>query len=84
MTTGSLLGWTCVPRLPEITAPTLVYNGEYDTSHEVATAPFFEHIPRVRWITFSNAGHMCHLEADGLRERVLKVVGEFLSNERGD
>ena len=75
--TGSLQGWNCIPRLPNITATTLVYNGEYDTSHDVATAPFFEHIPRVRWITFTNGGHMCHLEV-GLRERVLKVVGEFL------
>ncbi|KAF2159826.1 hypothetical protein M409DRAFT_70728 [Zasmidium cellare ATCC 36951] len=51
----------------------------YDTSHDLCTAPFFENIPKVRWITFSNGGHMCHLEAGGLRERVLKVVGDFLT-----
>ncbi|KAK3331275.1 proline-specific peptidase [Apodospora peruviana] len=74
---GSLLGWTSIPRLPQIAVPTLVYNGEYDTSHDIGQEPYFKLIPRVRWITFSNGGHMCHLE-NGLAERVLKVVGEFL------
>ena len=79
--TGSLKGWTCIPRLPNITATTLVYNGEFDTSHDVATKPFFEHIPRVRWITFANGGHMCHLE-ESLREKILEIVGDFLTQEK--
>lgn len=78
--TGSILGWTSIPKLPLITAPTLIYNGEYDTSHDVAQEQFFEIIPRVRWITFPASGHMCHLEGEGLRERVLKVVGRFLTH----
>ena len=78
---GSLSNWDVIPRLPKITAPTLVYNGEYDTSHDIAQVPFFELIPQVRWITISGGGHMCHLEGDGRRERVLKVVGEFLTQE---
>ncbi|KAI1345523.1 proline-specific peptidase [Xylaria sp. FL0043] len=78
---GSLKTWTVVPRLAKITAPTLVYNGEYDTSHDIAQVPFFELIPRVRWITFPGSGHMCHLEDGGLRERVLKIVGQFLMQE---
>ncbi|TGJ80173.1 hypothetical protein E0Z10_g8601 [Xylaria hypoxylon] len=78
---GSLNDWTAIDRLPMITAPTLVYNGEYDTSHDIAQVPFFELIPRVRWITFPDSGHMCHLEGHGLRERILTVVGEFLTQE---
>lgn len=77
-----MLGWTSIPKLPQITAPTLIYNGEYDTSHEIAQEPFFELIPRVRWVTFPASGHMCHLEGGGLRERVLKVVGGFLTQSR--
>lgn len=73
--------WTVIARLPKIDVPTLVYNGEYDTSHDIAQVPFFELIPRVRWLTFPNGGHMCHLEAGGLRERILKVVGEFLTQK---
>lgn len=79
---GSMMGWSSIPNLPQITAPTLVYNGEYDTSHDIAQVPFFELIPRVRWITFADAGHMCHLESGGLKEKVLKVVGEFLIQGR--
>ncbi|MCJ1308608.1 hypothetical protein MMC25_002261 [Agyrium rufum] len=75
---GSFRNWTCIPRLHQITAPTLVYNGEFDTSHDNTTKPFFEHISRVRWITFANAGHMCHLEGPEIREKVLSTVGEFL------
>ncbi|CAG8977069.1 hypothetical protein HYALB_00005777 [Hymenoscyphus albidus] len=75
--TGSLLGWTSIPALSQITAPTLVYNGEYDTSHDIAQVPYFEGIPKVRWVTFANAGHMCHVERE-VREKVLKTVGEFL------
>ncbi|KAI1107298.1 proline-specific peptidase [Jackrogersella minutella] len=78
---GSLNKWTVIPRLPKITVPTLVYNGEYDTSHDIAQVPFFELIPRVRWITFPGGGHMCHLEGEGRRERILKVVGEFLTQK---
>ena len=78
---GSLSNWDVIPRLPKITAPTLVYNGEYDTSHDIAQVPFFELVPQVRWITISGGGHMCHLEGEGRRERVLKVVGEFLTQE---
>lgn len=72
--------WTVISRLPRITAPTLVYNGEYDTSHDITQVPFFELIPRVRWITFPDGGHMCHLEGN-LREKILKVVGEFLTQK---
>ncbi|KAK0618068.1 proline iminopeptidase [Bombardia bombarda] len=42
---GSLEKWTVVDRLANITAKTLVYNGEYDTSHDIAQVPFFELIP---------------------------------------
>lgn len=72
-----MANWTCIPRLPQINIPTLVYNAEFDTSHDIAQVPFFELIPKVRWITFPNGSHMCHLER-GLQERVLKVVGDFL------
>ncbi|KAK7965927.1 uncharacterized protein PG986_000204 [Apiospora aurea] len=81
---GSLKDWTVVSRLPTITAPALVYNGEHDTSHDVAQVPFFELIPRARWITIPGGGHMCHAESGGSREMVLKVVGEFLTEERAE
>ncbi|KAH8882988.1 proline-specific peptidase [Thozetella sp. PMI_491] len=77
---GSQLGWTSIPQLPQIAAPTLVYNGEFDTSMDIAQIPYFELIPRVRWVTFPGGSHMCHLEA-ALRERVFKTVGNFLTQD---
>ncbi|KAI0196402.1 proline-specific peptidase [Astrocystis sublimbata] len=79
---GSLRDWTVVPRLHNITAPTLVYSGEFDTSHDVAQVPFREIIPDVRSIIVPDAGHMCHLEDGGLRERVLNMVGDFLTDQK--
>lgn len=79
---GSLRGWTYIPRLKQIVVPTLVYNGEFDTSRDISQEPYFELIPRVHWITFSNGSHMCHLDDGGLRERVFKVVGDFLVQDR--
>ena len=81
---GSLVGWTSISRLPHIAAPTLVYNGEFDTSRDIGQEPFFKLIPVVRWVTFPNGSHMCHLDGGGLRERVLKVVGEFLVQGTAD
>jgi pimeloyl-ACP methyl ester carboxylesterase len=77
--TGSFRDWTCIPRLHQIAVPTVVYNGEFDTSHDVTVVPFFKLIPRVRWITFPGAGHMCHLERPELADRVIRMVGEFLT-----
>ncbi|KAK9784323.1 putative AB hydrolase-1 domain-containing protein [Seiridium cardinale] len=81
---GSLRDWTSISRLPQIMAPTLVYNGEYDTSHDIGQESFFELIPRVRWITFPGGSHMCHVDGGGLRDRVLKVVGEFLAQHKAN
>ena len=76
---GSLRGWTSVPDLHRITAQTLVYNGEYDTSHDVTTVPYFQHIPRVRWITFPGSAHMCHSESKEMENKILSTVGDFLT-----
>lgn len=61
-------------------ADALVCNGAYDTPHETTQVTFFELIPRVRWNMLEKGSHMCHLEPD-LHERVLTIVGEFLSQE---
>jgi pimeloyl-ACP methyl ester carboxylesterase len=50
--------------------------------NDVTTVPFFGHIPCVRWITFPDAGHMCHLERPEISEKVFRIVGEFLTQER--
>ncbi|KAF2151508.1 proline-specific peptidase [Myriangium duriaei CBS 260.36] len=82
---GSMIGWTTIPLLPKITAPTLIYNGEFDTSgRDIAQEPFFNLIPRVRWVKLAGAGHNSHLEGEELREKTFKLVGEFLNPPRFD
>ncbi|KAF2152868.1 proline-specific peptidase [Myriangium duriaei CBS 260.36] len=77
---GSMVGWDLTSRLSQISAPTLLYNAEFDTSaRDITQAPFFERIPRVRWVTISDGGHMAHLESKELQDKVLKLVGEFLT-----
>ncbi|KAF9218575.1 alpha/beta-hydrolase [Gyrodon lividus] len=40
--------------------------------------PFFQHIPRVKWVKFSNSSHMPHFEE---REWYMEVVGNFLKDD---
>ncbi|KAF2154837.1 proline-specific peptidase [Myriangium duriaei CBS 260.36] len=77
---GSLREWTCIPRLNRITVPTLLQTGEFDTNgRDCAQKPFFDLIPRVRWVKFAGAGHSSHLESDELREKTIKLFGNFLT-----
>lgn len=76
--TGSFRSWTVIPRLHQINVPTLMYSGEFDTSHEVTIEPLFEHIPRVKWLILPDAGHMAHLERPELAEKIFKLVARFL------
>ncbi len=82
MVTGTIADWSCISQLHQITAPTLVYNAEFDTNaRDVSQKQFFDLIPRVRWYTFPNAGHMLHLESPELQEKVLQLVGNFLHSD---
>ena len=74
--TGTLHGWTGVPRLPEIDVPTLVLAGEYDELQPVAWSPFAEHIPGVRTHVFAGASHVPYLESP---DEYHAVVAPFLA-----
>ena len=76
--TGSLKTWMVIPRLPDVEAPTLLVNGRYDEAQDSCVAPYFEHIPRVKWVTLEGASHFAHVEQ---RERYMEVVGDFLSQD---
>ena len=78
---GQLGEWDSSPYLPLISVPTFVLNGEFDTTQHEPTAPFFDYIPRVRWLTVANASHMGHLDSVELQEQFLKLVGDFLHVE---
>lgn len=75
-----MVGFTTIPQLHRITAPTLIYNAEFDTSsRDCAQVPFFELIPRVRWVKLAGAGHCALLQSAELKEKILRMVGEFLN-----
>ncbi|CZT20853.1 related to proline iminopeptidase [Ramularia collo-cygni] len=78
MCNGTLQDWTCIPLLTQINVPTLVYNGEFDVAQDRVTAPFFELIPRVRWVTLPGASHMMHVESEELLQKIFGFVVSFL------
>ena len=58
-----------------IKVPCLIINGEYDQCSDDCARPWFEGIPKAKWITIPDASHMCHLEKP---ERYAEYVWNFL------
>lgn len=79
---GSVGEWDGTSLLSSINAPTFVFNGEYDTAQYRSNAPFFEHIPKARWVTLAGASHMSHLDSPEMRDKTTRLFGQFLLPER--
>ncbi|OJT01711.1 L-amino acid amidase [Trametes pubescens] len=73
-----MVGWSIIDRLHLVRVPTLVLNGRKDISQDFVVAPFFERIPKVKWVTFENSSHTPFFEE---RERYMQVVAGFLKLE---
>ena len=72
---GSLKTWSVIDDLDKINVPTLLLNGRYDEVPDVAVEPYFQHIPKVKWVQFAHSAHVPQLEET---ERFMGVVGNFL------
>lgn len=72
---GSLLPWSLVDRLPQLTVPTLVVAGAYDEAQPETWQPFVDQVPDVRSHVFPASSHMPHVEEP---QAFLDVVGGFL------
>ncbi|KAH0836595.1 Alpha/Beta hydrolase protein [Lanmaoa asiatica] len=72
---GSLKTWSVIDDLHKINVPTLLLNGRYDEAHDMTMEPFFQYVPKVKWIQFANSAHVPQLEET---DRYLEVVGNFL------
>lgn len=59
---GTLRDWSIIPRLSEISVPTLVIAGEFDEATAKTWQPFLENIPDVASHVFPDASHCVHLE----------------------
>ncbi|KAL0578387.1 hypothetical protein V5O48_003608 [Marasmius crinis-equi] len=75
--TGSLKTWTVIDQLDRIVVPTLLTNGRYDEAQPSTMTPFFQKIPKVKWVTLENSSHMPHQEET---ERFIEIVGQFLTS----
>jgi pimeloyl-ACP methyl ester carboxylesterase len=72
---GNLKTWDIAPDLHKITAPTLVLNGEFDEARDSCVYPYFEHIPKVKWLTLKGASHMSNVE---IPQVYMDTVSRFL------
>ncbi|KAF7356098.1 Proline-specific peptidase [Mycena venus] len=73
--TGTMREWSVVDNIHKISVPTFLLNGRYDDAQDVGVVPFFERIPKVKWVQFAESSHMPFFEEP---ERFLQVVGDFL------
>ncbi|KAH7890695.1 Alpha/Beta hydrolase protein [Phlebopus sp. FC_14] len=72
---GSLKTWSIIEELHKINVTTLVLNGRYDEAQDKAVEPYFQYIPKVKWVQFADSAHVPQLEETA---RFMEVVGSFL------
>ncbi|KAL7940431.1 proline-specific peptidase [Trichoderma barbatum] len=72
---GPLKDYSAVGRLHMVNVPTLIINGEFDETTDSVNMPFFTEIPKVKWVTITNASHMPWLEDP---DRYFSVLATFL------
>ncbi|KAI0159778.1 proline-specific peptidase [Xylariaceae sp. FL1272] len=60
----------------KIEAETLLLNGRHDEVQDIAMYPWFNAIPKVKWMTIEDASHLGHVEN---KERFLEICSELLS-----
>lgn len=75
---GPLRNWNIIESLHKIKVPTLLLNGRNDLAQDFVVEPFFDKIPKVKWLTFENSSHVSMWEE---REKFMGVVGHFLELE---
>jgi len=72
---GSLRNWEGRSKAHNISVETLLTNGRYDQTQDIAFEGWFKAIPKVKWVTFEKSSHTAQFEE---RERYMQVLGDFL------
>ena len=76
---GTLKNWSVLDRVSSIDIPVLLLNGNHDEAQDTCIVPFFQRLPKAKWVKFAGeTSHMTHFED---RERYMQVVGEFLTGK---
>ncbi len=73
--TGTLAGYDCTHRLPEISVPTLFTCGAHDEATPATTRFYKDLVPGAELVVLEDSSHMPHLEET---ERYLEAIGDFL------
>ncbi|KAH9905268.1 proline-specific peptidase [Xylariomycetidae sp. FL2044] len=73
--TGSLKEWEIGSSAKDIEVETLLLNSVFDEAQDLCIQPWFEAIPKVKWVTLQNSSHMLHWEE---RERASSLCLTFL------
>lgn len=73
---GTLKNWSIVEELHKILQPVLILNGRYDEAQDACVAPYFNLIPKAKWVTFEESSHTPQWDE---RERYIQVIGDFLT-----
>ncbi|KAL5492910.1 hypothetical protein ACEPAI_4358 [Sanghuangporus weigelae] len=75
--TGNLRTWSVIKKLRDIRCETLIMNGADDEAQDECMQPFFDEIPKVKWVRFEKSSHMPFYEEKG---RYLEILGYFLKH----
>ncbi|KJA23800.1 hypothetical protein HYPSUDRAFT_137293 [Hypholoma sublateritium FD-334 SS-4] len=76
-TTGNLKDWDITGILHNVACPTLLISAPLDQIQEVAVLPFFQKIPKVKWVELQDSTHLAQYEEP---EKYFKVILDFLEN----
>ncbi|KZT22310.1 proline-specific peptidase [Neolentinus lepideus HHB14362 ss-1] len=75
--TGTIKTWSIIDQLDGLAYTTLLINGVEDEATDTVVKPFFERMPRVKWIQFAQSTHQPFWEE---RKRYMDIVGSFLTS----
>jgi pimeloyl-ACP methyl ester carboxylesterase len=75
--TGTLKDWSVVPKLGNVSCPTLIINGADDEVQDSCVAPLFYGIKKAKWVTLCSSSHMPFWEEP---EKYFGILGEFLAD----
>ncbi|KAF9473871.1 proline-specific peptidase [Pholiota conissans] len=76
-TTGNLKTWDITGIIHKIECPTLLISAPLDEIQEVAVVPFFQKIPKVKWVELQNSTHLAQFEEP---EKYFKTILNFLDH----
>ena len=62
-----------------VNVPTLLVSGRYDANNDVIMGPWFDFIPKVKWVVMEKSAHFPQLEEP---ERYVEVLRSFLAGSQ--